>query len=244
MKTLTILILAAVFACHAQTTTTPTIKGHTLGESFQQFITKSNDVTREQMQKCQTKASDKKEMGSAEAALNDYKFSERCKDFLHTLNAPSMNGTFNCADPAVFPADEVEKLRALAPDKSAADFTQEYIDRANVSCFEFSGTPTFDGNRLVEISLRFGPKAWDAVLADVVSKFGKPTETQIDTVQNAYGAKFDLQRVTWITHEYVVVAFEKLNLPYSLVRLVEVHITDHAYFQKQQAQKTHGNALD
>jgi hypothetical protein len=63
-------------------------------------------------------------------------------------------------------------------------------------------------------------------------------------MQNGYGAKFDLHTATWVTHEYVVVAREKLNLPYSLVRLMEVHITDHKYFEEQQTIQPHVNALD
>jgi len=224
MKALTLLLLVTALPCHAQiATTTPTIKGHTLGESLKQFIAESNSITHEQMQKCQAGSTGKNV---------DSKFSDRCDAFLHTLNASPVSGSFDCAG-------AVE-----ANSGYDADFIKSFIDGANLPCFELIGRVTFENDKLVKFDLNFMNQPWEEVLPDIIAKFGKPTEKHIETVQNAYGAKFDLQRTSWITPQYIVVAFEKLNLPYSLVKLVEVHITDHKYFDEQKSKQLHANALD
>jgi hypothetical protein len=53
MKMLTVLFAFVSFACQAQTTSSaPTMKGHTLGESVQEFVAASNDETRGQIKIC------------------------------------------------------------------------------------------------------------------------------------------------------------------------------------------------
>jgi hypothetical protein len=202
MKTLTILLSMAALACHAQTT--PTIKGHTLGETLEQFTTESNDVTREEMQSCV--ATDGKDLhGNTIFA---------CTDYLRTVKTG--NGSFDCALP----------MHELG------------------TCRNFRGKVTFADGKLVELRLEITDKEWSDTLPDMITKFGKPNETHTDTTQNAYGAKFDLQTASWTKTDYLVVAFEKINVPYNLKRLVEVTLTDRTYFQSQQAKKVHGSALD
>jgi hypothetical protein len=217
----TLLVLAMTIVCTAQTTI-PTIKGHKLGETLQQFIAESNNVTREEMQKCQAGSPTLKE---------DKEFAKRCEEFLQTLNTSPVNGTFQCAG---------------SPEGKGytAEFTRSFIDGANTACFELLGKVTFENDRLVKFDLNFSNHPWEEVLPDIITKFGKPTATHVDAWQNGYGAKFDLRTATWITHEYVVVASERLNLPYSLVMLMGAQITDHKYFEEQQAKNAHGSVLD
>jgi hypothetical protein len=205
MKFFVALLSVAVLTCHAQTTpAAPTIKGHTLGESLQQFIAESSPITREQMQNC-----------SATNGRDGYGDTiSACTDYLLTVKTG--NGSFDCTLP----------MYELG------------------TCRDFRGKVTFSDNKLVELNLEITDQEWGDVLPYVVTKFGKPDETRVDTVQNAYGAKFDLQKASWTKPDYLVVAFEKINLPYNLKKFVEINLIDRSYFQSQQAKKAHGNALD
>jgi hypothetical protein len=111
-------------------------------------------------------------------------------------------------------------------------------------CRNFRGNVTFANNKLVVLNLEVIDKGWDETLADVVSKFGKPDETHMDTMQNTYGAKFDVESATWTKPDYLLSAFEKINVPYNLKKFVEITLTDRGYFQEQQAEQPHGNAID
>jgi hypothetical protein len=42
-----------------------------------------------------------------------------------------------------------------------------------------------------------GPSEQDNVLVSLEERFGKPTDSVIKTVQNAYGAKWDYRNATW-----------------------------------------------
>ena len=82
MKILMLLLLMTVSTCFAQTSATPTIKGHTLGESLQKFISESNDATREQIANCAS--------GNGAHKFVPYE----CTDVNQAVNTG--NGKFHC----------------------------------------------------------------------------------------------------------------------------------------------------
>lgn len=220
MKALAISLLTMALTCHAQAMpTTPTIKGHTLGETLEQFTTESNDVTRGQMQNCVT--TDGKDTITWNA--NEGKFNgdsgSRCNEFLPTLKTGS--GSFDCQDMAW----------------ENPEFDQQV-------CHNFEGRVTFDGGKLVELDIKVLNKDWDDVLPDVMAKFGKPDEVHVDTTQNAYGAKFDLHTASWTKPDYLVAAVEGINLHYDHPKYTVIVLEDRSYFQSQEAKKAHGNALN
>lgn len=74
IKTLVILLSMMVLTCHAQTAT-PTIKGHKLGETLEQFIANASPVTREQIQLCAaTNDRNRYTVDGCEAYLDSFKF--------------------------------------------------------------------------------------------------------------------------------------------------------------------------
>jgi len=162
MKTLAILLLTTALGCYAQAIQpTPVIKGHTLGESVQQFTTNADDLTRGLIYDCtaHNNVSGPKESG--------------CDEFLQIVGSGS--GTLECSLPMY---------------KSGV-------------CRNFDGVVKFDNRKLVNLTLRITDKEWSEALGDVVTKFGKPDETRTNTVQNGYGAKFDLQTATWTAPDYL-----------------------------------------
>ncbi|AEU36094.1 hypothetical protein [Granulicella mallensis] len=206
-KILMLLLSMMALACHAQIATTPTIKGHVLGETFEQFIVKSSPATHVQAQLC--------------IETNDQKryTVDGCSEFVAFVSSianGSQSAELKCQDP----------IYGLGV------------------CRDFRGYAKFAHNKLVELNIEITDKAWSEALTDATSKFGQPDETHSDTVQNVYGAKFDLQTATWTKPDFLVVAFEKINVPYNLNRFIEITLTDHAYFQSEQAKKAHGSALD
>jgi hypothetical protein len=221
MKVLAILLLSTALACYAQTA--PTIKGHALGESLNQFIAQSNNITQTQLQKCRITPSVKNE---------DDGVTNRCDDFLHTANASPVSGTFRCAG-------------AVSADSGYdAEFISKFVDGAGVPCFEFLGEVTFDNDKLVKIVVEFWHQGWSEVLPDLISKFGKPREEHVNTMQNGFGAKFDFQQAGWATSNYVLAAFEKTFSSDTLERKVVVEMTDTKYFRAQQSKKPRGSVLD
>lgn len=92
MKTVTLLLLSLLtVSCQAQTTaTTPTIKGHMLGESLQQFITEASPATREQIRLC-------------EATNDQNRYAVNgCDSYLWAVAHSSQFGLkMECYDPAV-----------------------------------------------------------------------------------------------------------------------------------------------
>jgi hypothetical protein len=111
-------------------------------------------------------------------------------------------------------------------------------------CHNFRGKVTFVGYKLVELKLEVFNKVWDEVLPDVTSKFDKPDETHVDTMQNAYGAKFDLHNASWTKPGYLVVVLEAIDLHRDHPSYVVIDLQDRAYFQSQQTKKARGSALD
>jgi len=204
-----LLCLAVTAIVHAQTSE-PAIKGHKLGESLEQFMAESTEVTRRQMSRCIS-------ANSVDLpGFTDY----HCESFLNVRKSVARTGNFHCEDPV---------------------FNSEFSTDV---CRDFRGDVWFENNKLVKIHLEIISGDWTSALSDVSAKFGKPDEIHVDSMQNAYGAKFDLQTATWTRPEYLVVAMEKVNLPYNLKRFVEVYLTDHAYFREQKAASHRGNSLD
>ena len=85
MKMLTILLLATAFACQAQTA--PTVKGHTLGESIQEFTAKADDLSRGLLNDCTVEGS---------KSTRPHK-EQGCRELLQVLETG--NGTLSCAPP-------------------------------------------------------------------------------------------------------------------------------------------------
>lgn len=84
--------LAATTTCHGQSV--PSIKGHTLGETVQQFVSESNDITKSQIMKCESSGG-KDRYGAPWF---------ECDDFLTTLKvnpstARAGTGSFSCENP-------------------------------------------------------------------------------------------------------------------------------------------------
>ena len=170
MKTLVILLSMMTLACHAQTVITPTMKGHALGETLEQFLANSSPATHEQARLC--------------IETNDQKryTVDGCREFISFLSSMATGS------------------------KSAELGCQEPVFNMGV-CRDFRGYAKFADNKLVELHLEITDKDWGDAMSDVTSKFGKPDETHIDTAQNVYGAKFDLQAASWTTPDYLVAAF-------------------------------------
>jgi hypothetical protein len=191
------LLATAAAVCHAQITP-PTIKGHTLGESLQEFIEHSNTDTKAQISQCSTRPA--------------YLSCDR--DYPSVVKTGS--GSLRC-----YP----------------------FLDRADTNvCHDFIGTATFDGGKLVAIELIIAE--WADALTDISAKFGNPTETGTASMQNQFGAKFDVQTATWVTSGVLAYATEEVNPNYSHPRYVRATFTDRKYFEAQQAKKHQSNALD
>lgn len=84
-------VLLAVFAalavhlCYAQPSTL-TLKGHALGETYEQFISNSTELTRQQIGNCIATR------GVGPHGITDY----RCQDFLRVTRSGAANGSFDC----------------------------------------------------------------------------------------------------------------------------------------------------
>jgi len=90
--TIILLILVATVPCHAQSA--PTIKGHSLGETLEQFIAESNQPTREQMQRC-IASGGKDQYGNPQSECEDFLKASRTDP----TSGKSGNGSFACQDP-------------------------------------------------------------------------------------------------------------------------------------------------
>lgn len=200
-KAVLVFLLAATAACHAQSTA-PSLKGHVLGETLQQFMDKSNEITRQQMANC-ISTNGKDEHG-------DRTF--ECDDFLSARKTGS--GHFDCTLP---------------------------MYQTGV-CRDFVGDATFSKGRLVEITVGDYDADWDDFLREAAAKFGVHFETKTDTVENAFGATYQLNSATWSTPQYIAIAHERFTEAGNKI-YPELELIDLAY-STDQAAKKHHSSLD
>jgi hypothetical protein len=225
MKFFVALLSMAVVTCHAQTApTTPTIKGHTLGESVQDFVDHSSATTRRVVQWCGTDAT-----GFAPLVC------EGITDILTKPDTAQAQLDVHC-DTTV-----VDMLEAF-PQSSPIRPTESY---AKSWCADFDGDITFERDKLVRIQATIIPTGpWNQSYDTLVAKFGKPSTVQSTVVQNAFGAKFHVTKGFWFTKSYSVRAEELLNDDLSRYVIVEMMTPAYAHEQAQEEQKAHANTLD
>jgi hypothetical protein len=69
-------------------------------------------------------------------------------------------------------------------------------------CTYLNGNAVFHAGKLDSLLLH-NEGAFTDVLADSVTKFGQPTDTGTDALQNGFGATWQVRRATWRTSSYV-----------------------------------------
>lgn len=207
-----VLACSTVCPCHAQEqdhaqretlqtpqTIPPSIKGHSLGESWQSF--KANV-----MPNLDAHCSDVEAQARAQAT-NDIKHNKYLSYDTSYSNALSMT-SFTCwnyiKDGFLFKGE-----RQVSCDKG----TQQ-LNRDGVSlCQGFEGTVFFDeSDKLVRIDVAYYGDSWDDVLNAAVKKLGmSPTTSSIRTSQNGYGAQWDTHHAIWVADTYVFTLDETLS---------------------------------
>lgn len=238
MKRLTILLLATALACHAQTS--PTIKGHRLGESIQQFTANADDITRGLISTCVTKS-------------RAYPALKAAADAAAAALAPYEAATPDLRD-AYYAAYVAASGAAADADPSRETGCPEYMTIVNTGsgqltcmdparnlggCRNFEGTVMFNAGKLVEIDV-FVYAPWEDLFRETVAKFGKPTKQYTSTMQNGYGAKFDTQNASWSTPTYEAGLYELLEA--DLTRHLMLLLVDHDHYISQHKHKS--NSLD
>lgn len=219
MKTLAILLSMLALTCHAQTT--PTIKGHTLGESVLQFVDNSNATTKHLVQWCGA----------------DQTGSPMCMNITSILAKPD-------AAPAALAVhcDEtgVDKMEDF-PGSSTSIQKEMYV---SYWCTDFNGDATFEGGKLVSIRTEIW-SPWSEAYSALLKKFGKPVAVQDQILQNGFGAKFRSTKGLWVAKSYRVTA-QELFSEEGLNRYVSLEMTTPGYAQEkaQGLKKSQTNALD
>lgn len=64
----------------------------------------------------------------------------------------------------------------------------------------------FYSGRVASAVVNFDANAWSDVRAALLTKFGAPTTSETGTVQNAMGAEFDTETLTWTAGDLTLVA--------------------------------------
>ncbi len=223
MKTLTLLLLATALSCQAQTS--PTIKGHKLGESLQEFVNNASPTTTYLINSCKS-----------DTDSENYSWCVGIYGITTLLAKPDVSPTgidMKCDTKAV----DFQNVGALA-----SPLGKTYIQSW---CADFDGEITFEGNKLVRIQTKIIPTGpWSQSYSSLVNKFGKPTTTQSQVLQNGFGARFRTTDGLWVSKGYSVRAQELLNDDLSRYVTVEMMTPAYAHEQIQEEQKAHANTLD
>jgi hypothetical protein len=223
MKKSIILLSVLAMVCHAQTTpTTPSIKGHTLGESVQEFVNNSNATTKHIVQWCSTD-----QTGFAPLICPNI------TDILAKPNAVPARLDVHC-DTVI-----VDMLEAFPPSSSPIP-TERY---AKSWCADFIGDITFENGKLVSIRTEIW-SSWSEAYSTLLKKFGKPTAIQTKILQNGFGATFHATNGFWVGKSYTVSARELLNDDLTRYVSLEMETPAYAHEKVQELKKSQKNALD
>jgi hypothetical protein len=108
--------------------------------------------------------------------------------------------------------------------------------------WEHQGEAKFVDDKLVEITLTFINTPWSKIYSNSVAKFGAVTTSKIETIQNGFGARWNLRTVFWTRHGYDVILSDNYN-EYANEVQTQVVLIDHKYLVgKNPVQR--GNALE
>jgi len=233
MKALAILLLMSAMTCHAQTA--PTIKGHTLGETTQEFTAHADDITRGLISTCVTKSRAypalKAAADAAAAAYAPYASATRSSRAGRSAYDADSAATYAAAN--ADPSREIgcdDFLTILKTGNGTLNCTDPAMEIG--MCRNFSGTVTFAGGKAVEYRIQLWRVSWDDALADSVAKLGKPENAQVTTMQNGYGANLDIHEADWTTPTYMADLCEVPEA--NLTTTPGFHIVDLAYYKSQQ----------
>jgi hypothetical protein len=209
----------------------PSIKGHSLGESVTQFVSKLDGDSQQRFAACNAtviasmamaRATDKKERKAlAEQATP----SLECRTFLSTAFA---DGEGTKESPTVI--------------KSNDSTNPLYHLTGNIiggGLLRFEGVAEFEEGYLVSWGVPVGP--WDAGWAGAKEKFGQPSSTDVQGVQNGFGATWSVHSAVWEKPNYVVRLYEPTSFEDHTNAWVGIETHIH-YISRQPT--THKNALD
>jgi hypothetical protein len=218
----------------SQTGTIPSIKGHHLGESIEQFRA-SSPVLRAHMLYCRQHPD--KQSGLDEdiplAALmkESGMINSSCTEVLKLYN-PSAT--------VLIRQGQMEEL--LAGMSQLFGEKEDDKTKAEANILDFSGSVRFENGRVDLLELRL-PTNWENSERDLYAKFGKPTRLTSQTVQNGYGARNELANVFWEHPDFVVHAYETISANQD--RGVTVEMVSRSLWDRlQQQENSRPNSID
>lgn len=221
-------------AAQSQTSTQPTIKGHHLGESIEQFLA-SSPVLRAHMLYCQQHPDQQRgsDDESPFAALMNQAgmINSSCAEVLK-LNNPSATVFIRQGQMEDLFTGISQLLGEKENDKT----------KAETRVLDYSGSVRFENGRVDLLELRL-PTNWENSERDLYAKFGKPTRRTSQTVQNGYGARNELANAFWEHSDFVVHAYETISANQD--RGVTVEMVDRVFWNRlQQQENSKPNSID
>lgn len=101
-------------------------------------------------------------------------------------------------------------------------FSYAILDQDSPEFGEFQRA-AFDRGKLIAFSTTVDG-TWDDIVADAKGKFGgEPTNTSVDTVQNGYGARWDVRTAIWTRDDYVAEVHESIEEAQRVITVL-IHI--------------------
>jgi hypothetical protein len=199
LAALALLIATAVLAQTNTTPITPSIKGLHLGETLAEF----------------TQA---KLTGPAVSNCHQGTYDEKQKALLaYTPSAPVFSHGRLVSTNEPPPAPSLEEISAQV---DCEEYTKVENTHAGVFtctkddtyfCTSIRDTAVnFEDDKIVSIYTSTDADFAD-VQADAVSKFGRPTDSGVNKLENGYGATFQARWAAWKTTDYVVQVQEKVS---------------------------------
>lgn len=185
-----IIVLILTSSAPAQEAKPVAVKGHTLGESVAQFVKAIGYDLAEcpQILKVTPKEAKKQKIQDVISAKRS-----ACAGF-----ADAQNGR-----PLTVFMDYGDNLKPRLKFRSDTTNAGEFADWAAV----------FESQKLVEYRVKPAPETYtfDDIVAEIVTKYGKPANTKNEIVQNAYGGQMRLAADAWVlTDGTVIVANEDM----------------------------------
>jgi len=191
-------ILSGVFflsPATAQNSAQPTLKGHSIGESAAIFLAHS-PTTRAARDACQNGSSSDHNIdpwSAAERYRKELSNGTSCDTLVH-IRFDDPHITFHLINPS----------ERVMFDSIAGN------DKTAVGVLDFIGSVNFTDGRLDLIEVQQSG-SWDDLQHDFEQKFGQPTHTFPQEVQNGYGAHFTLMKVEWDRPDHIVIATEGMT---------------------------------
>ena len=209
----------------------PSVKGHSLGESVTQFVSKLDEDSQQRFAACNSaviasmamaRATDKKELKALAAQATP---SFECRTFLSTAFA---DGDGTKESPTVIKSND--------PTNPLYHLTGNIIGGG---LLRFEGVAEFEEGYLVSWGVPVGP--WEVGLLGAKEKFGQPSSTDVQTMQNGFGATWSVHSAIWEKPNYVVRLYEPTSFEDHTNAWVGIETHIH-YISRQPT--THKNALD